>query len=157
MRRLFGAVPTVAAACIVLLLPLRASLAWGLEGHRVVALVADRLLQQSDPAARAKVQALLATDKDNRLTKNDIASEATWADVLRDKSPEARLGTSAWHAVRFKPDSPDIGAACFGRKPLPAGYPASRGPQENCVVDKLVQFEAELKNPATSQYHRLAA
>jgi len=40
--------------------------------------------------------------------------------------------------------------AAFGRKPLPPGYPASRGPQENCVVDKLTQFEAELKNRAAS-------
>ena len=94
MRRWFGAVPIVAAAGIALL-PLRSGLAWGLEGHRIVALVADRLLQQNDAEVRAKVQAVLAADKDNRLTKNDIASEATWADVLRDKSPEARLGTSA--------------------------------------------------------------
>jgi hypothetical protein len=156
MRRLLRALPVVAAA-IALLLPLRSGLAWGLEGHRVIGSIADRLLQQAEPAARAKVQALLATDKDNRLTKNDIASAATWADVLRDKSPEARLGTSAWHAARFKPDNPDLAAACFGRKPLPPGYPASRGPQDNCVVDKLTQFEAELKNPETSQFQRLAA
>src|SRR5690242_958262 len=114
MRRLLGAVAVVAVAGIALL-PWRGAFAWGLEGHRVVALIADRLLQQNEPEIRAKVQALLATDKDNRLTKNDIASEATWADVLRDKSPEARLGTSAWHAVRFKPDNPDLAAACFGR------------------------------------------
>ena len=157
MHRWFGVLPVVAVACLAMLLPLRTSLAWGLEGHRVVALVADRLLQQAEPAARAKVQALLATDKENRLTKNDIASEATWADVLREKSPEARLGTSARHTVHFKPDNPDIAAACFGRKPLPAGYPASRGPQDNCVVDKLIQFEAELKNPETSQFQKLAA
>jgi hypothetical protein len=156
MRRLLRAAPIVAMAAIALL-PARAAVAWGPEGHRVVALIADRLLQQSDPEVRAKVQALLAGDKDNRLTKSDIASEATWADVLRDKSPEARLGTSAWHAVRFKPDNPDIAAACFGRKPLPSGYPASRGPQDNCVVDKLAQFQAELKNPETSQFQRLAA
>ena len=157
MRRFFGAGPVTAAAVLAVLLPLRSGLAWGLEGHRVIALIADRLLQQNDPESRAKVQALLATDKDNRLTKNDIASEATWADVLRAKSPEARLGTSGWHAVRFKPDNPDLAAACFGRKPLPPGYPASRGPQDNCVVDKLIQFEAELKNPETSQFQRLAA
>ena len=57
--------------------------------------------------------------------------------MLRDKSQEARIATSAWHAVRFKPDNPDLAAACYGRTPLPAGYPASRGPQDNCVVDKL--------------------
>src|SRR5258708_2829215 len=88
----------VAAAVAALLLPMRESLAWGPEGHRVIALIADRLLQQSDPGVRAKVLAILATDKGSRLTKNDIASEATWADVLRDKSEEARHATGAWHS-----------------------------------------------------------
>src|ERR1700720_4655273 len=127
----------VAAA---LLLPVPPAHAWGPDAHRTIALIADKVLQQSDAAARGKVQALLATDKDSRLTKNDIASEATWADVLRDKSQEARFATSGWHAVRLRPDSPDLAAACAGHPPLPAGYPASRGPRDNCVVDKIQQF-----------------
>ena len=157
MRRFFGAMLAAGAIGVALLGPTGAARAWGPEGHRVVALIADRLLQQSDPGARAKVQALLATDKGNRLTKNDIAAEATWADVLREKSPEARTATAAWHAVPLKPDNPDASAACFGHKPLPAGYPASHGPLDNCVIDKLAQFEAELKNPETSPHERLAA
>ena len=40
--------------------------------------------------------------------------------------------------------------ACFGRNPLPSGYPASRGPRDNCSIDKIVQFAAELKDPETS-------
>ena len=104
------------------------------------------------------MQALLASDKGNRLTKNDIAAEATWADVLRDKSPEARLATSAWHSsASFKPDNPDLAAACFGRKPLPPGYPASRGPQENCSRRQADAVPGGLKNPETSQFQRLAA
>jgi hypothetical protein len=163
MRRWIGPVALAGVACAALLMPMRASLAWGPDGHRVIALVADRVLQQSDPAVRAKVQAVLATDKGSaadrgsRLTKNDIASEATWADVLRDKSPEARLGTTPWHTTRLKPDRPDLAAACFGRKPLPSGYPASRGPRDNCSVDKIAQFIAELKNPETTSFQRLAA
>ena len=66
------------------------------------------MLQQNDAAVRGKVQAVLATDKDNRLTKNDIASEALWADVLRDKSEEARRATAAWHSARLRPDNPDL-------------------------------------------------
>jgi hypothetical protein len=157
MGRWIGPLTIVGAALAVLLLPMRASLAWGPEGHRVVALIADRALQQSDPGVRAKILAVLATDKGNRLTKSDIASEATWADVLREKSEEARSATSAWHSVRFKPDNPDLARACFGRKPLPVGYPASHGPQDNCSVDKIEQFGAELKNPETSSFERLAA
>ncbi len=157
MGRWIGRVGVAAAALAALLLPLRASLAWGPEGHRVIALIADRALQQGDPDIRTKILALLATDKGSRLTKNDIASEATWADVLREKSEEARSATGAWHSVRFKPDNPDLALACFGRNPLPSGYPASHGPRDNCSVDKIQQFAAELKDPETSAGERLAA
>jgi hypothetical protein len=157
MRRLIGPVAVIAAASAALLLPLRATLAWGPEGHRVIALIADQILQKGDPGVRAKIQAILATDKDSRLTKNDIASEAIWADVLREKSEEARSAMAAWHSARLKPDNPDLSRACFGRNPLPAGYPASHGPRENCSVDKIEQFAAELKKPETSPGERLAA
>jgi hypothetical protein len=157
MRRWIGPVGAAAAALAALLLPLRASLAWGPEGHRAIALLADHYLQQSDPGVRAKILAILATDKGSRLTKNDIASEALWADVLREKSEEARSATGAWHSTRFKPDNPDLARACFGRTPLPAGYPASHGPRDNCSIDKIEQFASELKDPGTSPGERLAA
>src|SRR5229473_2952263 len=157
MGRWIGSVGFIAAAMAALLLPMRAGLAWGPEGHRVIALIADRALQQSDPDVRAKILAVLATDKGKGLTKNDIASEATWADVLREKSEEARHATGAWHSTRFQPDNPDLARACFSRPPLPAGYPASHGPKDNCSIDKITQFAAELKNPETSPGERLAA
>jgi hypothetical protein len=157
MGRLIGPVAVIGAACAALLLPQRPSLAWGPDGHRVIAVLADQILQKGDPAVRAKIQAVLASDKGSHLTKNDIASEATWADVLREKSEEARSATAAWHLARLKPDNPDLARACFGRNPLPAGYPASHGPRENCSVDKIEQFATELKNPETSAGERLAA
>lgn len=157
MKRVIGLAIFVGAAALVLLAPVRASLAWGPQGHRVVALIADRLLQQSDAGARAKLHGVLATDKGDHLTKTDIASEAVWADVLREKSPEARTATTAWHSARLKADNPDLAAACFGRKPLPEGYPASHGPQDNCSADKIEQFAKELRNPETSPHERLAA
>ena len=132
------------------------SLAWGPDAHRVVALIAERVLQQSDPAALKKLNALLATDK-SHATRTDIASEATWADVLRDKSEEARSATTPWHAVRLNAQNPDLSAACFGRQPLPEGYPASHGPRENCAVDKVLQFRKELANPETTSFERVAA
>ena len=157
MRRWIGPVCVAAGASAALLLPMRPALSWGPEGHRVIALYADRLLQQSDPGVRAKILSILATDKGSRLTKNDIASEATWADVLREKSEEARAATGPWHSARFKPQNPDLATACFGRNPLPAGYPASRGPRDNCSIDKIEQFASELKDPETSAGERLAA
>jgi hypothetical protein len=154
MGRWIGPVGVVGAVVAALLLPMRASLAWGPEGHRVIALIA---LQRSDPGTRAKILALLATDKANRLTKTDIGSEATWADVLRDKSEEARDATGPWHSTRLKPDTPDLARACFNHTALPAGYPASHGPRENCSVDKIAQFASELKDPETSSFEKLTA
>src|SRR4029453_4163835 len=86
MRRSFRVIAVIGGACAVLFSPVRQSHAWGPGAHRTIALIADKFLQQNAAAVRGKVQAVLATDKDNRLTKNDIASEGTWADVLRDKS-----------------------------------------------------------------------
>jgi hypothetical protein len=80
MRRSLCVVAVFGAALATLFVPARQSQAWGPEAHRTIALIADKALQQNDAAARGKVEAVLATDKDNRLTKNDIASEATWAD-----------------------------------------------------------------------------
>lgn len=138
-------------------LPLRPAAAWGPDAHRVVALIADRILQQGDAPVRAKLTTMLTDDKDNKWTKHDIASEATWADVLRDKSEEARLATTEWHYVRLKFDNPDLTRDCANRPALPSGYPASHGPRENCVVDKIEQFEKELQNPETLPGERRSA
>src|SRR3981189_2415324 len=114
VRRALCVVAVFGAAFATLFLPVRQSYAWGPEAHRAIAVIADKVLQQSDAAARGKVQAVLATDKDNRLTKSDIASEATWADVLRDKSQEARFATSPRLDRPLAPDSPDGAAASPG-------------------------------------------
>jgi S1/P1 Nuclease len=134
-----------------------ASWAWGGEGHRIIALVADRLLQTQDPPAQRKIAQILATDKSNDWTKTDIASEAIWADALREKSPEGRAATSKWHYVKFDPANPDLKKACFGRPPLPALTPASHAPQDNCLVDKIEQFAQELRDPSTLPGERLMA
>lgn len=150
----------VALACCVpvgFVSSARQATAWGPEGHRVIALIADRTLQQTEPTVRAKVAWLLAGDKSNAWTKHDIASEATWADVLIEKSPEARTATTAWHFVRLNPAHPDLHRDCFGRPALPAGLPASHGPQDDCVVGKIEEFERELIDPSTSDKERLMA
>jgi len=133
------------------------SWAWGGEGHRIIALVADRLLQIQDPPVQKKIAGILATDKSNSWTKTDIASEATWADALREKSPEGRVATSKWHYVKLDSDNPDLKKACFGRPGLPALVPASHAPQDNCAVDKIEQFAKELRDPETSGSERLMA
>jgi len=133
------------------------SWAWGAEAHKIIALLADRLLQTGDPPIERKIIEILATDKSNSWTTTDIAGEATWADALREKSPEGRLATSKWHYVKLDPDNPDWQKACFGRPPLRAPTPASHGPQDACIVDKIDQLTKELREPGTSATERLMA
>ncbi len=147
----------LAIVCAAAVLAPPAAWAWGSEGNMIVALVADRLLQQQGPATQKKVAALLATDKDNDWTKTDIAAEATWADALREKSPEGRIATTNWHYVRLDPAAPDIAKACFGKPGLPASTPASHGPKNDCVIDKIDQFARELRDPGVFDRERMMA
>jgi hypothetical protein len=106
------------------------------------------------------VATLLAADTDT-LTGHDIASEATWADKYRDSDRDTTkiryLATRQWHFVDIELTQPDLAAACFGNPPLPPGVPASKGPPQACVVDKINQFAAELSDPATAAPEQLLA
>jgi hypothetical protein len=129
--------------------------AWGDDGHKVVALIAQHYLT---PTARKQVDAMLAADTDS-LTRHDIASEATWTDRYRDADhrKDNYDGTKRWHFLDLKITDPDMTAACYGRKPLPAGTPASVGDKNACVVDKVMQLAAELEAPRTDVEERLYA
>jgi hypothetical protein len=128
-------------------------LAWGDDGHKTIALIAQQCLT---PTARNQVKAMLAADTDP-LTPHDIASEATWADKYRDESQEHRQHTQNWHFTDIEIDNPDLTAACFGRVRLPVGTLATNGPDEVCAVDKIELFESELSTPGTDSEERLAA
>nr|WP_294560022.1 S1/P1 nuclease [uncultured Rhodopila sp.] len=128
------------------------AVAWGDEGHEVIALIAQARL---DPAVRKAVSALLAADPDP-LTAHTIAAEATWADKLRE-SGDARQRTRQWHFVDIEISEPDLDQACFGHPPVPTNVPASNGPAQECVVDKVQEFAAELANPATGPEEQIVA
>jgi hypothetical protein len=122
--------------------------AWGYEGHEIVAAIARADLTSQ---TRFKVDAILATDPDT-LTKTDMVSRATWADAYRSAG---RRETAQWHFVDTEIDQPDLNAACFG---YPAtDQPASAGQAQDCVVDKIREFTAELSSPATTPAERLLA
>ena len=132
----------------------RTALAWGDEGHQVVALVAQSFL---NPDVRKRVTALLAADT-NTLTSHDIAAAATWPDKYRDANIDgSREKTRQWHFVDIELSAPDFDAACFGHPKIPAGTTASDGPAADCVVDKIQEFAAELANPATDLEEQIAA
>jgi hypothetical protein len=147
-------------AWLLLAVPLtspRPALAWGDEGHKIIALIAQHYL---DPAVGSRVATLLAADTDN-LTAHDIASEATWADKYRDSDRDTTKiryqATRQWHFVDIELSQPDLASACFGHPPFPPGVSASKGPPQACVVDKINQFAAELGNPAIDASEQLLA
>jgi hypothetical protein len=123
--------------------------AWGDLGHEVTALIAYRHLS---PAARAALDALLASDNDS-LTPRDFAGRATWADKYRNAHRE----TVAWHFVDIEIDQPNIEEACFGFPALPPGQMANTGPAQDCVVNKIDEFIVELRSPSTPPAERLLA
>lgn len=124
-----------------------AALAWGREGHAVVAQIARGYLT---PKAAAAVDALLAADTD-ALTAPDLGARASWADAWRKDHRE----TTEWHFADVELDHPDLAAACFG---FPASAsPASAGPAKDCVVGRLDAFEKELADPKTDPAERLLA
>jgi hypothetical protein len=125
------------------------ALAWGDLGHEVTALIAYRHM---GPAARAALDALLESDSDT-LTAGDFASRATWADKYRNSHRE----TAAWHFVDIEIEQPDLKDACFGFPTLPPKAWASQGPAQDCVVNKIDEFSAELKSPSTPAQERILA
>jgi hypothetical protein len=134
--------------------------AWGDLGHRVIALIAYRHLT---PAARAKVNSLIADARDNPPLKaqlqalmnsptprlsgvfaapedNDFASWSVWADRYR----LAHRETAPWHFIDLEVDNPDIATAC---PPRPTG----------CLLTALYSNAAVLRNPAASEFDKIVA
>lgn len=104
---------------IFLLLVPAPALAWGPEGHEVVAHVAARELT---PHARAAVARLLGGDAETMMVL-----DASWADEVRDDRPE----TASWHYVNVELEEPF--------------YDARRDcPESNCVVAQIARDEAAL-------------
>jgi hypothetical protein len=157
MRRLSGLSTPLRAALlagVVLVLPAPAR-AWGDDGHRIIALIAEKHLA---PPVKATLDALLRSDPDT-LTAPDLASRATWADRYRESDRGGtqvryRL-TRSWHFVDLELDRPDLAEACHGHPP--AADPASAGPANSCIVDRLSAFMAELRSRPADDPEKLIA
>jgi hypothetical protein len=137
---------TTIAALVALTAP-NPAFAWGNEGHEIIAAIARG---EMTPHAVAWVDAILATDADT-LTAPDMASRATWADRWRDSGHRE---TAEWHFVDQELVKPDIKSACFG-EPKPSD-PPSAGPAQDCIVDKINEFETELMHSNTPAERLLA-
>src|SRR5438477_7989524 len=124
---------------LVLCIPV-ASWAWGPEGHRIVAEIAQSHLS---PPARRQVQELMGSD--------DLGSISTWADEIRNERPQ----TFGWHFV----DIP-WNAAGFDESrdcDAPEGQRHRIPNRHNCVVDQIAIFEQILSDRHASESARLEA
>jgi hypothetical protein len=126
----------IAGALLALACPVHA-LAWGSEGHRVVAEIAEQYVEL---ATARQVRDLLATE--NATT---LAEVSTWADQIRLQ----RSDTAPWHYVNI-PIHPPTGT-------LAAYDPERDCPESKCVVAKIEQFRAMLHDERTPVGQRVEA
>jgi hypothetical protein len=112
--------------CCFCLLPARLH-AWGGEGHRIVALLAQERLTDE---AKAQVVELIGPDL--------LVSVATWADAIRDEN------TEAWHYVNIP-------------RRAQGYDPDRHCPKEDCVVAQVERFRSILANPANGKEERARA
>jgi hypothetical protein len=117
--------------------------AWGREGHRLTALVAESYLT---PETRAKVDELLRADSKSKETLADVAS---WADEYRQSHPE----TAGWHYV----DIPAAQAKYDRQRDCPASTTDPKSPWRDCVTDRILYFEGRLGDETLSLQERAIA
>jgi hypothetical protein len=131
---------------------------WGDQGHEIIGLIAEHYLE---PTVRSRAVTLLAQDASGLTRGTGIAEEATWADKFRDSDRDTTrrnyLGTREWHYVNIELDRPDLEEACFRHPALTRGSKASEGPADDCILDKIGEFQRELRSPTTgAEEKRLA-
>ncbi len=112
------------------------ALAWGAQGHRLVARVAEARLT---PQAQAEVDRLLAGEPDPTLH-----AIAPWADQLRAKDPGLGKRSASWHYVNIGEDDCRYQA----QKHCKGG---------NCVVEALKAQTAILGDRSKSDAERAQA
>ena len=128
------------AAALLILLPVNVQ-AWGVEGHEVVAALAESMLSD---AAKAGVQSVLGNVP--------LYTVANWADQIRSQ----RDGTYNWHFVDIPRSASGFldSRDCF----LPTNTHAGAATDHmNCVVDRIAYFKQVLANPATQPTDRQEA
>lgn len=104
--------------------------AWGPEGHRLVARLADQMLT---PVAHAQITATLAPDE-------TIIALSSWADDVR----KDRAETAPWHYVDIPITS--------------AGLDMQRDcPDNNCVIAEIADFRKTWHDPSVSAKDRREA
>jgi hypothetical protein len=134
---------SIAAAVLMFCVAAPQTWAWGREGHRLTALVAEHFLS---PETRAQVALLLAADSNSKETLADIAP---WADEYRVAHPE----TGAWHYV----DIPKAESKFDRNRDCPVSKSDPTSPWRDCVTDRILFFEGRLGDTSLSLQERAIA
>ena len=114
------------------------SWAWGREGHRLTADVAENYLT---PEAKAQIAELLG--------KQTLADVAPWADEYRQDHSE----TAPWHYVDIPKD-----AVKYDRmRDCPASATDPKSPWRDCAADRILYFEGRLGDTSLPPAQRAMA
>lgn len=127
---------TVAALLFSLSVP--RSWAWGREGHRLTALVAEAYLTDD---AKTQIKELLGNES--------LADVAPWADSYRASHPE----TGPWHFVDIPKDQDKFDRT----RDCPVPSTDSKSPWRDCVTDRILYFEGRLGDETLSKADRAEA
>jgi hypothetical protein len=120
----------VIALALLLLVQMPAPIwAWGRIDHRITSRLAEKRL---NPNVKATIAALLEEGE-------SIADASTWADENRGRLPK----TAPWHYVDVPLDVPRYDSRF-----------SADNPKKGCIVDKIREFQATLKDPARSVEER---
>jgi hypothetical protein len=117
--------------------------AWGREGHRLTALVAEAYLT---PETKAKIAELLSADSKGKETLADVAP---WADEYRQEHPES----AKWHFV----DIPASEAKFDRQRDCPLSSTDPKSPWRDCITDRILYFEGRLGDESLSLQERAIA
>jgi S1/P1 Nuclease len=129
---------SLGAAALLLCLATARGWAWGREGHRLTALVAEQYLT---PETKSQIAELLG--------KETLADVSSWADAYRAEHPE----TGKWHYV----DIPEAEASFDRNRDCPVSTIDPKSPWRDCLTDRILYFEGRLGDTALSPEQRAMA
>jgi hypothetical protein len=118
----------IALAAVLFIASIGQALAWGEEGHAIVAEIAQRRLNDTARAAVANIFKTSAPE----LAYASLASFASWADDFRPEHPE----TTNWHFV----DIP-LNENTFD----PARECKSEDPKGDCIIAELARLKDDVR------------
>jgi hypothetical protein len=142
MKRRKRAIHSLTAGALLICATAQQSWAWGHEGHRLSALVAEQYLT---PETKLQIVELLRADSAGKETLADVAP---WADSYRTDHPE----TEKWHFVDIPKD------AQFDRsRDCPVSEKDPKSPWHDCLTDRILFFEGRLGDASLSAAERAIA